>query len=329
MAAAPQPVSFSPWKRITSDIRIERGWDGPLPPGPTSFSLKRTQQIRRDPLPLILDCYREYGPVFSTRILHAGGIFMIGPEANRHILIENFKNFRWRDGGFVDLIPLLGDGLLTIDGPYHRRARRIMLPAFAKESIAATQETMVEETTKALAQWKPGAELDVYHWTRALALRIAMRALFGFDVERSNRDFDAAVEFERALSFYGADYFAQSLRGPGTPWCRMHRARRLLDRVIYAAIARRRAAGDYGRDILSLLMQARDGEAEDGGAYTDRELRDQLMTLLFAGHDTTTSPLTFFFYELGRPPRSLAKLLGEQERVLAGREPQAADVTGE
>ena len=326
MAAAPQPVTFNPWKRLAQDIRIERGWDGPLPPGPTNFSLKRTQQIRRDPLPLLLDAYREYGPVFSMRILHASGIFMIGPEANHHILVENFRNFRWRDGAFVDLIPLLGDGLLTIDGPYHRQARRIMLPAFAKESIAATQETMVRETQRALRGWQAGREIDVYHWTRTLALRIAMRALFGFDPDHSNRDFDAAEEFERALSFYGADYFAQSLRGPGTPWRRMHRARRLLDRVIYAEIARRRAAGDYGQDILSLLMQARD---EDGGTYADRELRDQLMTLLFAGHDTTTSTITFLFYELARHPGSLAKVMEEQERVLGDREPEAADVTGE
>jgi cytochrome P450 len=157
-------------------------------------------------------------------------------------------------------------------------------------------------------------------------LRIAMRALFGFDPDRSNRDFDVAEEFERALSYYGRDYFLQSLRGPGTPWKRMHRARVLLDRVIYAEIARRRAEDDFGEDILSLLMQARD---EDGGSYSDRELRDQLMTLLFAGHDTTTSTVTFLFHELARHPAALARVLEENERVLGGREPQAADVTGE
>jgi cytochrome P450 len=106
----------------------------------------------------------------------------------------------------------------------------------------------------------------------------------------------------------------------------MHRARRMLDRVIYAEISRRRAHEDYGEDILSLLMQARD---EDGGAYTDRELRDQLMTLLFAGHDTTTSTVSFLFYELARHPRALARVLEEQDRVLGDRDPEAGDVTGE
>jgi len=323
--AAPEPVTFNPWKRLAGDLRIERSWDGPLPPGPTRFSIRRTRRVAHDPLPLLLDCYRELGPIFSMRILHASGLFMIGPEANHHILVENAPNFRWRDGGFVDLIPLLGDGMLTIDGDYHRRARRIMLPAFHRDRVAAAQETMVEETLRALEGHAPGGELDIYHWARSLALRIAMRALFGFDLDRGG-GIDVAEEFERALSYYGTDYAARSLRGPRTPWRRMHESRRLLDRVIYAEIARRREEEDFGDDILSLLMQARD---EDGGGYTDRELRDQLMTLLFAGHDTTTSTVSFLFYELARHPRALAGLLEEQDAVLGGRAPEAADVTGE
>jgi cytochrome P450 len=323
---APQPVSFNPFRRVASDLRIERSWDGKLPPGPTNFSASRTYRIARDPLPLLLDAYREYGPVFSMRILHASGIFMLGPEANHYMLVENAQNFRWRDGGFIDLIPLLGDGMLTIDGDYHRRARRIMLPAFHRDRIAAAQGTMVEETLKALDGHGPGEALDVYHWTRALAMRIAMRALFGFDVDRASHDVDVAEEFERALSYYGTDYALRSLRGPRTPWKRMQESRRLLDRVIHAKIARRRAQDDFGEDVLSLLMQARE---EDGSTYTDRELRDQLMTLLFAGHDTTTSTVSFLFYELARHPRVLAGLLEEQDDVLKGAAPAAADVTGE
>ena len=181
---------------------------------------------RPRPLPLLLDSYREYGPVFSMRILHASGIFMLGPEANHYILVENAANFRWRDGGFVDLIPLLGDGMLTIDGDYHRRARRIMLPPSTATGSPRPPRRWPPRPPRALDGWAPGAEIDIYHWTRALALRIAMRALFGFDPDRSNREFDVAEEFERALSYYGRDYFLQSLRGPGTPWKRMHRARR-------------------------------------------------------------------------------------------------------
>jgi cytochrome P450 len=324
--AAPEPVSFNPWRRLAHDLRIERSWDGPLPPGPTRFSVQRTLRASRDPLGLLLECHRHYGPVFTLRILHARGVFMLGPEANHYMLVSHAENFRWRDGAFVDLIPLLGDGLLTIDGDYHRRARRIMLPVFHRDRIAAAQQTVVDETLRALEGWRPGVQVDVYGWTRALALRVAMRALFGFDPDRANREADVAREFERALSFYASDYFRQSLRGPGTPWRRMHLARRLLDRVIYGEIARRRAQDDLGQDLLSLLMQARD---DDGSGYSDRELRDQLMTLLFAGHDTTTSTVTFLFYELARHPQVLERLVAEQDRVLGERTPGAAEVTGE
>src|SRR5688572_33023289 len=112
--AAPQPVSFNPVKRLAGDLRIERSWDGRLPPGPTNFSFGRTYRIAHDPLPILLEAYREYGPVFSMRILHASGIFMLGPEANHYMLVENAPNFLWREGGFMDLIPLLGDGMLAI-----------------------------------------------------------------------------------------------------------------------------------------------------------------------------------------------------------------------
>ncbi len=323
--AAPPPVSFSPWRRVARDVLTERTAPAPLPPGLTDFSWARTLRFARDPLPILLDAERRYGPVFSVRILHAVQVFVIGPEANHYVTVSHADNFRWRDGGMGDLMPLLGDGLLTIDGDYHRRARHTMVPAFHRERLVATLGTMVGETERALEGWRPGAEIDLYHWTRTLALRIAMRALFGFDPDAADGEIDAAREFERALGFWGRPYVLQTLRGPRTPWRQMRQARELLDRVIYAEIARRRATGRRGEDLLSLLMEARD---EDGEGFSDRELRDQVMTLLFAGHDTTTSTLTFLFYELARHPGALATVLEEQDRVLDGRAPDADDLMG-
>lgn len=321
--AAPPPVSFNPIRRLARDVSIERATSGPWPPGPRNFSMQRTQRFARDPLPALLELYAEYGPVFAVRILHVSGVFMLGPEANHHMLVSHADNFVWREGSMGDLMPLLGDGMLTIDGDYHRRARRIMLPAFHREQIAASVDTMVAETGRALDGWRAGQTLDLYHETRALAMRIAMRALFGFDPDRAAGRIAVADEFESALSFYGRDYLLQTLRGPLTPWRRMQRARRRLDEVIHGEIRRRRAAGEEGEDILSLLMAARD---EDGSEFSDRELRDQVMTLLFAGHDTTTSTVSFFFYELARNPAALGRLLEEQDRVLGGRAPTAAEL---
>ncbi len=118
-------------------MRWQRAARGQFPPGELGFSMPRTRQFEREPLPLLLRLYEEYGPVYSIRLLYAPVVFAIGPEANHHITVAGASNFRWRDGGMGDLIPLLGDGLLTTDGGYHRRARRIMLPAFHREQIAA------------------------------------------------------------------------------------------------------------------------------------------------------------------------------------------------
>jgi len=283
-------------ERVRSDIRSERAVRGQYPPGELGFSMSRTREFEREPLPLLLRLYEEYGPVFSMRLMYLPVVFAIGPEANHFITVSGASNFRWRDGGMGDLIPLLGDGLLTTDGDYHRRARRIMLPAFHRDQIAAAQDVMSEEAELALETWRPGRCVDLYAWTRKLALRVAMRALFGFDARRSP---EMAHKFERALGYWGRAYAAQMLRGPGSPYRSMVRARAWLDAVIFGEIRRRAESGERSSDLLSLLMDAHD---EDGSTLSEQELRDQVMTLLFAGHDTTTSTVTFLFYELARNP---------------------------
>jgi cytochrome P450 len=294
--APPPPVPGGVIERVRSDMRWQRAARGRFPRGELGFSMRRTREFERAPLPLLLRLYGEYGPVFSMRLMYAPVVFAIGPEANHYMTVAGASNFRWRDGGMGDLIPLLGDGLLTTDGDYHRRARRIMLPAFHRDQIAAAQGVMAEEAEHAVEPWRAGERLDLYTWTRRLALRVAMRALFGFDPSRST---DMAEKFERALGFWGRAYAAQMLRGPGSPYSTMVAARDWLDGVIFGEIERRRRSGERGEDILSLLLDASD---EDGSALSDRELRDQVMTLLFAGHDTTTSTVTFLFYELARNP---------------------------
>jgi cytochrome P450 len=294
--------------RIQSDLRSTRAARKAWPPGELSFSMRRTRAFEKEPLPLLLELYERYGPVFTMRLLYLPVVFALGPEANHYITVSNASNFRWRDGSMGDLIPLLGDGLLTTDGDYHRRARRIMLPAFHREQLAASTSVMVEETEQALEEWRPGLRLNLYTWTRRLALRVAMRALFGFDPDRGGRDRRMAEDFEATLGYWGKDYVVQMLRGPGSPWRSMNRSRAELDRVIFDEIARRRASGERGLDILSLLMDAED---EDGSQLSDQELRDQVMTLMFAGHDTATSTVTFLFYELARNRDEIGPLAAE------------------
>lgn len=309
---APPPISFNPLARLTRDLVNEGRTEVPFPPGEKSFSLRRTRRMAHDPLSLLLEGYERFGPVFTLRIFHGNSVFMIGPEANHYMTVSHAQNFSWREGHMGDLIPFLGDGLLTIDGEYHRRSRRIMLPAFHHEAIAGALSTMNAEIDRALGSWRDGARIDLYHWTRRLALRIAMRALFGFDPDAAGEMTDMARQFEVGLGFWARDYFLQVLRGPRTPFTQMQQARAAVDQVIFKEIVRRRRTGERGQDVLSLLLDATD---EEGHRLDDQQVRDEVMTLLFAGHDTTTSTVAFMFYELARHPEVVSRLREEQERV--------------
>jgi cytochrome P450 len=311
----PSPLlDTNPFAAVFGDLREERAASVPFPPGDTRFSLARTQRFANDPLPLLLDSYERFGPVFTLRLFHGNVVFMLGPAANHYITVSHAANFTWRESHFRDLIGLMGDGLLTIDGEFHRRSRLIMLPGFHRERIAASVDVMVSETNAALDRLAAGDRIDLYTWTRRLALRIAMRALFGLDPDgETARAVDAAGLFEQALSFFSTEYALRMLRGPLTPWARLQQAARALDRLIYAEISSRRASGARGEDILSLLLDAHD---EDGNTLTDLQIRDEVMTLMFAGHDTTTSTVAFMFYELAHHPEIVARLLAEQDSEL-------------
>jgi len=300
-------MSTSPLRRVAFELQTERRARGGYPPGDVTPSLRRTHRMIVDPLGLLLDAHERHGPVFSLRILNARNVFMLGPEANHFMLVSHADHFRWRDGGFGDLIPLLGDGMLTIDGDFHRHSRRTMLPAFHHERVKAALGVMEEEIERALAPWHDGLELDLYAWARELALRVAMRALFGFDPDAVRDGVAPAREFERALGFYGREYWLQVLRGPGTPWRALATARGRLDGLIYAEIARRRRSGARGGDVLSLLPDSE---------FSDRHVRDHVMTLLFAGHDTTTATVAFFFYELARHPEIAGAIAAGDEALL-------------
>jgi retinoid hydroxylase len=321
---APPLRHENPFRILMQDLadeRAARAVGTPYPPGDTRFSLARTRRFMEEPLALLLEGYERYGAIFTLRILHSNVVFMLGPAANHYITVSHAHNFTWRESHFRDLIALLGDGLLTTDDPYHRRSRQIMLPAFHRERIAASIGTMIAETERALESWRVGERIDLYAWTRRLATRVAMRALFGIDPDgETARSIDAAALFERALWFYASGYQYRFLRGPRSPWAQLQEASAKLDRMLYSEIDRRRARGERGEDVLSLLLDAHD---EDGVGLADGQIRDEMMTLLFAGHDTTTSTVAFMFYELARHPHLLDALVAEQDARLHGGRPSA------
>jgi cytochrome P450 len=327
-AALPPPMPTNPLRRVAKDLRRERQATVPFPPGELRPSLARTRRAVLDPLPEMLRCYHAYGPVFTIRVLHAPVTMMLGPEANHYMLVSNAKNFVWREGSMGDLIPLIGDGLLTIDGLAHKTARRLLLPAFHHEQVAKSVDTMVEEIDRDLTAWGRGGEtrVDVYDWSRHLALRIAMRALLGIDPDSRAGGHDPAEEWEAALGYYGRDLFVQSLRGPLTPWARMIEGHRRLTALVTREIEARRRGDSEAAErggIVSMLIEARD---DDGQPLSDEAIRDHVLTLLFAGHDTTTATITFMLYELARNPHELGPLRDELDSVVGDRLPTAEDL---
>jgi len=325
--ARPPEMSGNPVRRVAGDLWEEWRERGKFPPGRADFSWARTHQIAHDPLPLLLSAYEEFGPIFSLRLLHSRVVFMLGPEANHFVTVAHPENFHWRESSFGDLIPLLGDGLLTVDEDYHDRARAIMMPAFHREQVAAATEAMTIEADGAISSLPIGEVVDVYEWMRSLAMRIAMRALLGLDPDEAGKGAAAAEHFERALGYYGVDFHLRLVRGPGSPWRRLVRSRAVLDEIVLDEIARRRAQPGSGRhDILSLLVRARGAGGEE---FSDREIRDQVMTLMFAGHDTSTSTLAFMLHELARHPEVVRRLQEEQDRVLGRASPTAQQLEKE
>jgi len=307
LVGPPGAPELGPLRRMVSEMRSDRrvpAW----PPGDTAHRLSLAVRFGQEPAAVLLEGYERFGPVFTLGLFHGNYIFALGPEANHHMLVANAENYSWRDGHLGDMIPFLGDGLLTIDGRFHRESRRIMLPGFHRQRLAGLVDVVHAETDRALDSWAPGLQLDFEDWTRTLALRIAMRALFGLDPDHLTTSFDPAEEFALALRFWGRGPLVQMYRGPRSAWRRMQLGRERLDDLIYGEIADRRRSGERGTDLLSLLLDAED---EHGDHLSVEHIRDEVITLLFAGHDTATSTIAFLTYALAQAPHERALLRKE------------------
>jgi cytochrome P450 len=326
---APRPAAMEQrlLRRIGDDIRREGRVRrrAKLPAGSTAFSWAHTRAIIADPLTLLLEHERRFGPVFTIRLLHEPIVWAIGAEVNHQILVSDFDAFQWREGRFADLWPLLGDGLLNIDGAYHRDFRMLMLPAFHRDYVAAVSQTMVGEARSAAERLEDGQIVEVYHWVRELALRIALRGLLGLDAT-GGRERALARAFEASLAIHGEPVLMQMLPLPRSPLARAIAARRTLDALVRAEIEDRRRRGDPSRGVLGLLLSATD---DAGAPLPTGVVRDQAVTLLFAGHDTTTTTFTFLLYELGRNPAVLAAVEEELDRVVGQRLPTAEQLDGQ
>jgi cytochrome P450 len=295
-----------------------------LPPGPERIPVVgHVFQFRRDQLTFVTGLHRTYGRAATFYVANLPIVAFFRPAAVRYFLVDNARNFT--NGEFAaELRTVLGDGLLTTDGEVHRRQRRMVQPAFHRRRVESYAGTMVAHTAEMLEGWRPGATVDMAREMQQLTLRIVAKALFDVDLRQEGQDlgnrFTEVIENPVGMPF--------SLRGlpidlPFTPYGKHRRAHQALDAFVYGLIARRRRVGEDTGDVVSMLLAARD-EADAG--LTDVEIRDQTMTLLAAGHETTANALSWTLHLLAQHPDCRAKLMAELRDVLEGRLPTVGDL---
>jgi cytochrome P450 len=308
---------------LSSDLVVPATIVDAIPAVPGLPLIGNLIAFRRDQLGLH-DAAARLGPIARISLGPIPVYIATCADLAHEVFVAQAASF-CKSAGIQFLKPLLGDGLLTAEGEPHRQHRKLLAPAFAPRRLASYGAIMVEETVEQIARWSPGDRIDIADEMMQMTLAIAGRTLFGVDVRRD------AGTVARAIDL-GMRAMVDNLTSPvrlGYEWplprhLRMRRAVAMLDDVVYRLIARGRELGGDRGDVLSMLLLARD--EDDGSQLGDRQVRDEVMTLLLAGHETTANTLTWTWYELGRRPAALAELDAEVRRVLGDRTITTADL---
>lgn len=295
----------------------------PSPPG--HWLLGHLPEYQQNPLTYEYRLARDYGDVVAIRWVNRHAYFLNHPDHVRQVLVDDAAKF-YKAPIYRELLSyFLGNGLLTSDGEFWRRQRKLAQPAFHHKRIQAYGEVMAAYAERQLREWRPGETRAIDQDMMRLTLSIVAKTLFDADIERSANQVGAALtvllEVTNARIQSPIQWFPAWLP---TPANRQRRAAvRALDAIVMGLIDERRAAGDDRGDLLSMLMQARD---DAGHGMTDQQLRDEAVTLVLAGHETTANALTWTWYLLAQHPAVEAKLHAELDTVLAGRRPTADDL---
>src|SRR5215469_6052044 len=266
----------------------------PLPPGPKgNFLLGSAREFARDWPGHMERCARDYGDICAYRFLHVPICQITHPEHIEQVLVRNPANFhKSRDYGALKFI--LGNGLLTNEGASWQRQRQLIQPAFRHENIQGYGQIMADSTAKHLARWKDGEKRDLHHEMAELTLDIVSKSLFGTNAAHLAHEVgeEIAAVMERfqaqaALAFLLPDNF------PIPKTLRLLRSKKNLDSVVLSIIRDRRKGRIATEDLLQRLLDAQD---EAGGHMSDEQLKDEVMTLFLAGHETTANALTWTWY---------------------------------
>jgi cytochrome P450 len=273
-------------------------------------------EFRKDRLGLN-DRAQRVGGIVRLSLAHIPVYTITDADLAHQILVADAGAFK-KSAGLRFMEPLLGNGLLTSEFDVHKRHRKLLAPAFAPKRLAAYGDVMVAETRNQIAKWRANGQIDLSEEMMEMTLAIAGKTLFNADVRGDARIVAEALEM--AMRAQLANLTSPLQLGYEWPLPRhrkMRRAVKMLDDIVYRMIADGRRAGTDKGDVLSMLLLARD--EDDGAGFTDKQVRDEVMTLLLAGHETTANALTWTWYELGRNPGVLKRIEQELAEVLGDR----------
>ena len=279
--------------------------------------------FRRNPLKFLTGLVRDYGDVVYYKLGPADVYFVNDPELIRQVLVIQDRKFT-KSRALQRARVLLGEGLLTSEGSFHLRQRRLVQPAFHRDRLIAYSQVMVDLAMRTRERWTPGSTLDISKEMMRLTLSIVGQTLFSADVEGEAAEVGEALTsvlemFDMLLMPFSE--YVEKLPLPRVR--RFERGRKVLDDIIYGMIRERRAKGVHDQgDLLSMLMLAQDEEGNDEdptGGMSDEQIRDEALTLFLAGHETTANALTWTWYLLSQNPVCEALLHAEVDSVLQGR----------
>lgn len=293
------------------------------PPGPPpKFLIGNMPLASDDPLSIFTGWAHAYGDIFYYRAAWLHVYFLNHPDLIEEVLVRNPRNFL-KDRVVRNSRWFFGDGLLTNEGDSWLRQRKLSAPAFHRERVSSYVQIMTDYTEQMLAGWHNGETRDIQQDMMQLTLTIVVRALFNVESERTQQ-IRNAMNLMMANATGVRMLFPPIARYLPTPqMTRVRRAVKDLDETIYGIIAQHRAANRDTGDLLSMLISARD---EDGSRMSDKQLRDEVLTFVLAGHETTALALTWTWYLLSEHPEVEQRLHEELDSVLGGRAPNFSDL---
>lgn len=296
------------------------------PPGPRrTFPLAGLFAYRKGPLPFFQSLAQQYGDISYFRLGPQEAFFLNHPDYIKDALVTHQSSFH-KGLALQRAKRLLGEGLLTSEGEFHRRQKRLAQPAFHRARIASYAAVMTDRTSQICGSWRDGDTLDISEEMMRLTLAIVGKTLFDTDVVSEAKQVGEAMTVVMDIfNTITIPFFELLQKLPLPQLRRFDAAKAKLDAIIYRMIEERRRSGEDRGDLLSMLLLAQDTEG-DGGQMTDEQLRDEVMTIFLAGHETTANALTWTWYLLSQNPEAETKLHREVDQILAGRLPTAEDV---